>query len=1021
MDAKISSLYSYIRQKPKRALTAGLLLYSAMFTLIFSVSFLTILLDTGSLMVGDGVSQFYPYTLEFRRMLISFFDSFGSGSPSIPMISMNFSFGSDNFTSVLPDYLPFLPYYIFLPLIPESAVHTFWSIGTVIMLFIAGLSFFFMCRYFGKDPLISGFFAAFFSFCGNTVFLALPNQHMIYILMSMPLLIAGIDKIIRKKGFVLFTLTLCWLSLDGFVHIVYTLPFVILFAVIRVYFVYPNNYFRNLGVCFLRGAGACLLGLAMGAVILLPCLSDYMSGARVSEQISLDIAPMLIPKLDHIKDMLVPSPGSSSIVCGIAAAGIPFVIWSITKVSGSKELKWYTAVMILIVSLPIVRYAMNAFRYDICRWGMIPGLLMCFICVCSAEDIIHELSAGNCKKQIIFTSAVSLIYLALLAVELSDAAVILLCTVLLFTMMPFAGKVLDKAGDLTARIINALKKPTPASKAAALGIIVIGGTGLILYFAYALSCKFNFAALVIAVIVFAAACTAALFFGKARHVIALIGAVGLIVSVPLNYISLINNMIKYAIVTEMPDTVKDTLKSVSSPENGGGSFGRLAYFGTDNELMTSPDDPDLNLGFAGVTDPEENDDTEKYDSNFDFGDLALRYDLYDSSVFKSVINGDYFRFHERLGEGQDSLCGMNFIPGFGSKEPLLSLLGISAIYDFYAIDNVYGTEMICSGAERPDGLYLYRYKYALPAGSTYSCITGKARFDSFRSDDFPFAAMNEVYLEGEPMPVNMQDGGISYAKICDITHESSLRGTTSYGIDCYDNTVHIKDDVSDCFLYITFNGVFEETNPSSQFERFHVNIDDKLTAAAKIHNRISNWPWNYISDTYTISLGYHAEDVDKLDFTTPFDYTGFYVSAVPASVFTSAYENVSAEKLENIALSANTLTGTVTVSEDKALVINMLDLKGWRAYVDGSPTPVYKANGLFIGIPLTAGSHDIRLEYVTAYLPEGALITGGAVLLLIIICIIAKRNKKRTDGNTGNGSAEASDNIPGRTTDDKNN
>ena len=179
MEQKLRSFSSYLHEKPKRALAAGLLLYSAMFALLFCSSYLKVLLDTGTLMGGDGVAQFYPYAIEFRRMLISFFDSLGNGSPTVPMISMNFAFGSDDWTSVVPNFLPLLPYYIFLPLVPLYAVHNYWAIGSVLMLYLAGLAFFFMCRHFGKDPLIAGFFSAFFSFCGNTFHTALPNQQLL--------------------------------------------------------------------------------------------------------------------------------------------------------------------------------------------------------------------------------------------------------------------------------------------------------------------------------------------------------------------------------------------------------------------------------------------------------------------------------------------------------------------------------------------------------------------------------------------------------------------------------------------------------------------------------------------------------------------------------------------------------------------------------------------------------------------------------------------------------------------------
>ena len=50
---------------------------------------------------------------------------------------------------------------------------------------------------------------------------------------------------------------------------------------------------------------------------------------------------------------------------------------------------------------------------------------------------------------------------------------------------------------------------------------------------------------------------------------------------------------------------------------------------------------------------------------------------------------------------------------------------------------------------------------------------------------------------------------------------------------------------------------------------------------------------------------------------------------------------------------------------------------GWRAAVDGRPTPIFRANALFRAVPLAAGRH--RVEMV--FRPSSA--TLGAVLSLV--------------------------------------
>ena len=160
-----------------------------------------------------------------------------------------------------------------------------------------------------------------------------------------------------------------------------------------------------------------------------------------------------------------------------------------------------------------------------------------------------------------------------------------------------------------------------------------------------------------------------------------------------------------------------------------------------------------------------------------------------------------------------------------------------------------------------------------------------------------------------------------------------------------------------------------------------------------IHNSNGNWPWQYSTDSYTLSLGFQKENPGEIYFIAPFEFETVTLYAVPEEVYISAYEDRTAEILENVEVSTNTVTGDITVSSDKVLSVNMLYSKGWTAYVDGEKTPVYKANGLFLGIPLTAGSHNIKLVYRSPGFYEGIALSVAAVLVLVVIKIIDRKKK----------------------------
>ncbi|MBM2811910.1 MAG: Bacterial rane protein YfhO [Chloroflexi bacterium] len=64
------------------------------------------------------------------------------------------------------------------------------------------------------------------------------------------------------------------------------------------------------------------------------------------------------------------------------------------------------------------------------------------------------------------------------------------------------------------------------------------------------------------------------------------------------------------------------------------------------------------------------------------------------------------------------------------------------------------------------------------------------------------------------------------------------------------------------------------------------------------------------------------------------------------------------------------------------LVVNSTLYAGWSAQVDGFATPIYRANYLFMGIPIPAGHHVVRLEYRPVSFLLGVGLTACGVLIL---------------------------------------
>lgn len=78
----------------------------------------------------------------------------------------------------------------------------------------------------------------------------------------------------------------------------------------------------------------------------------------------------------------------------------------------------------------------------------------------------------------------------------------------------------------------------------------------------------------------------------------------------------------------------------------------------------------------------------------------------------------------------------------------------------------------------------------------------------------------------------------------------------------------------------------------------------------------------------------------------------------------------------------NAFVLTTDLERDSWIVVSQMAWKGWRAYVDGKPAKVHRANHAFLGIYAPGGKHEIRLVYLPHSFVVGRAVSAGTVLIL---------------------------------------
>ncbi len=150
---------------------------------------------------------------------------------------------------------------------------------------------------------------------------------------------------------------------------------------------------------------------------------------------------------------------------------------------------------------------------------------------------------------------------------------------------------------------------------------------------------------------------------------------------------------------------------------------------------------------------------------------------------------------------------------------------------------------------------------------------------------------------------------------------------------------------------------------------------------------------------YLISLGSVSQtQTEKLLFRLngPATYRlgDIELVAVPMTSLSERMTSLTEESLQNVEVSGNTLSGTLTLSKDKILCIAVPYKEGYVLTVDGKAVEIGEVNNIYMGAQITAGKHEIRLTYDTPGLYLGAVLSVFGIAYIVMLFIFWKKREK---------------------------
>lgn len=297
-----------------------------------------------------------------------------------------------------------------------------------------------------------------------------------------------------------------------------------------------------------------------------------------------------------------------------------------------------------------------------------------------------------------------------------------------------------------------------------------------------------------------------------------------------------------------------------------------------------------------------------------------------------------------------------------------SLLGIK--YEMW--ENLENLNKVDMKASLPDGYSIYENSYALPLAYNVSASAMLKPVYSLN----PFENQQKLLsvLTGENKNVYINPDvkvGPFENDVEKYTLTANTTGPMYIYIDGSQN--HAERYKDNCRLFV--NGSFVQKICS----RFNYNAVYIGTYNA--------------GDTVEIQI----DRVSKSEKERLSEHT-VYTAQLDMNAFKEVHASLSGGYKTNLNINGNKISGTYETDENSTVMLTVPYTEGWTVYVDGKETEYKEIAGTFMGIELSAGSHNIEMVYNTLNMKPAFIVTSAGIAgfaLWCIIDIIIKRKVKK--------------------------
>lgn len=391
------------KMKQKRKLAISYLTQYTLFYIITVVSVFGYFAVAGKALVlsptHDGYVQHYTSLAYYGQWLREILTNlFVHHKWEVPTWSFSLGYGSDVITT-LHYYVIGDPLALLSVAVPARYTEYLYDFLVVLRYYLAGLAFSYYCLKLKKSTrgTMAGAFT--YIFCGYALF-AFRHHFFINPMIYLPLLLLGVEKVLKKQRPYLFIGMVAVCAISNFYFFYMIVLMVVTYVIVRLVMLYEKGKLRESCLCILRMFGYAVVGVVLSAIIFLPVVLFFLGDNRGGAGYVFN-SMYSFSYFETFLQAFISSKGLESwTFFGYTPITILAIILLFRK-RGNNGLKAGFLILTLFLLFPIFGHVFNGFSYICNRWNFGYGFVVALILTTMWEEFTElttrELTAlGSC-------------------------------------------------------------------------------------------------------------------------------------------------------------------------------------------------------------------------------------------------------------------------------------------------------------------------------------------------------------------------------------------------------------------------------------------------------------------------------------------------------------------------------------------------------------------------------------------------------------------------------------------------